>query len=336
MASRSSSVSFLLTLIVAPLLALVLHICIGKYPLNPTLIPSLFVKGLCGISEQNPEQLVLFNIRLPRAIMAMLFGATMGVTGASLQSILKNPLVSPYTLGISSGAAVGAALSLAFNLGVFSTEASAFTFALLAIFLTLTISRFRGGLSPITIVLAGIIVTALFQGVLTLIQIIAQPENVSAIVGWIAGRLNAVTWNHVLLSVPLAFVGMLGILLVRWRVFVLSMGDEEARALGMDIVKERLVVIILVSLAVSSVVTAAGVIGWVCLIAPHLTRLVIGPDPKRLLPASLSLGATFLLIADALAKSVWVYEIPVGVVVTLVGAPLFLYLLRRSMHAYGV
>jgi ABC-type Fe3+-siderophore transport system, permease component len=243
--------------------------------------------------------------------MAALFGATMGVTGAALQSILKNPLVSPYTLGMSSGAAVGAALSLAFNLGVISTEVSAFAFALLAIFLTLTISRVRGSLSPVSIVLAGIIVSALFQGVLTLIQITAQPENVSAIVGWISGRLNAVSWNHVLLSMPLALVGILGVILLRWRVFMLSLGDEEAKALGINVERERVVVTVLASLAVSSVVTAAGIIGWVCLIAPHLTRLMVGSDPKRLLPASLSLGATFLLVADALAKSIWSYEIPV-------------------------
>jgi iron complex transport system permease protein len=334
MGFRSNFASFLL-LVIAPLSALTLHICVGKYPLNPMIIPTLFIEKLSGVSEQALEQLVFFNIRLPRAVMAVLFGATMGVTGAALQSILKNPLVSPYILGMSSGAAVGAALSLAFNIGVISTEVSAFAFALLAIFLTLTISRVRGSLSPVSIVLAGIIVSALFQGVLTLIQITAQPENVSAIVGWISGRLNAVSWNHVLLSMPLALVGILGIILLRWRVFMLSLGDEEAKALGINVERERVVVTVLASLAVSSVVTAAGIIGWVCLIAPHLTRLMVGSDPKRLLPASLSLGATFLLVADALAKSIWSYEIPVGVLATLVGAPLFLYLLRRSMQVYG-
>ncbi len=318
-----------------PLLVLALHICIGKYPLTPTIIPTLFIEKLSGTSKHALEQLVFFNIRLPRALMAALFGATMGVTGAALQSTLKNPLVSPYILGMSSGAAVGAALSLAFNLGVLSTEVSAFMFALLAVFLTLTISSVRGSLSPVSIVLAGIIVSALFQGVLTLIQITARPENVSAIISWIAGRLNAVSWDHVLLSTPLALVGILGVVLLRWRIFVLSMGDEEAKALGINVGRERVAVIVFASLAVSSVVTAAGIIGWVCLIAPHLTRLIVGADPKKLLPASLSLGATFLLVADALAKSVWRYEIPVGVIATLVGAPLFLYLLRRSMHVYG-
>jgi iron complex transport system permease protein len=334
MGFRSNFASFLL-FIIAPLSTLILHICVGKYPLAPTIIPTLLIEKISGSTEHALEQLVFFNIRLPRAIMAALFGATMGVTGASLQSILKNPLVSPYTLGISSGAAVGAALSLAFNLGAFSTEASAFTFALLAAFLTLTISRVRGSLSPVSIVLAGVIVSALFQGALTLIQIMAHPENISAIVGWMAGRLNAVTWNHVLLSTPLALAGIIGVVLLRWRVYVLSMGDEEAKALGINVTREKIIIIVLASLAVSSVVTAAGIIGWVCLITPHLTRLIIGSDPKKMLPASLSLGAAFLLVADILAKSAWSYEIPVGVVATLAGAPLFLYLLRRSMRVYG-
>jgi len=316
-------------------LALTLHICVGKYPLSPTMILTLLTEKLFRTSEHALEQLVFFDIRLPRAIMAALFGAAMGVTGAALQSTLRNPLASPYILGMSSGAAVGAALSLAFNLGVLSTEVSAFTFALLAVFLTLAISSVRGSLSPVSIVLAGVVVSALFQGALTVIQIMAQPENVSAIVSWIVGRLNAVYWNHVLLSAPPALVGILGIILLRWRIFVLSMGDEEARALGVNVRRERVAVILLTSLAVSSVVAAAGIIGWVCLITPHLTRLMIGSDPKKLLPASLSLGASLLLVSDALAKSVWKYEIPVGVVTTLIGAPLFLYLLRRSMHVYG-
>jgi iron complex transport system permease protein len=331
MGFRSNSASFLL--LVAPLLALTLHICVGKYPLTPTIIPTLFIEKLSGVSEHALEQLVFF-IRLPRAVMAALFGATMGVTGATLQCILKTPCKPIHTRHIL-WCSCGCGSFTSFNLGVISTEVSAFAFALLAIFLTLTISRVRGSLSPVSIVLAGIIVSALFQGVLTLIQVTAQPENVSAIVGWISGRLNAVSWNHVLLSMPLALVGILGVILLRWRVFMLSLGDEEAKALGMNVERERVVVTVLASLAVSSVVTAAGIIGWVCLIAPHLTRLMVGSDPKRLLPASLSLGATFLLVADALAKSIWSYEIPVGVLATLVGAPLFLYLLRHSMQVYG-
>jgi len=327
-------------LVLLPFFAFTLHLCVGKYPISPMLILTLLTKKYFGCSsEYVAEQLVFFNIRLPRAIMAALFGATMGIAGASLQSTLKNPLVSPYTLGISSGAAFGAALSIAFGFEKIGynllIEPSAFLFALFAVFMTVSISRVKGDFSPISLVLAGVIVTAMFQGLLTLVQLITKPESAQAIIGWISGRLNAITWGQTLLSIPLAVVGVTGIALLNWRIFVLSMGDEEARALGVDVKRERTIVIILVCLAVASVVAAVGIIGWVCLIAPHLTRLMVGSNPRRLLSASLSLGATFLLVADSIAKSIWIYEIPVGVIATLVGAPLFLYLMRRSIHAWG-
>ncbi len=327
-------------IVIIPFLAFLLHVSLGKYPLSPSLIPLLFLERLLG-RPSNPTalQIVLFNIRLPRAVMAALFGAVMGVTGASLQSTLKNPLVSPYTLGISSGSAFGAALSIAFGFerigyGLF-IEPFAFLFALLAVFMAFSISRVRGGFSPISLVLAGVIVTALFQGLLTLVQLITEPERAQAIVGWISGRLNAVAWSHVLLCMPLAVAGITGILLLNWRIFVLSLGDEEARTLGVKVERERASIVALASLATASVVSVAGIIGWVCLIVPHLTRLIVGSDPKKLLLTSLSFGSTFLLVADAIAKSIWVYEIPVGVIATLVGAPLFLYLMRRSMRVWG-
>ncbi len=326
-------------LVLPPLFAFMLHICVGKYPIPPARALALIAEAVFNRSSEHAvEQFVLLNIRLPRAIMAALFGAVMGIAGASLQSILRNPLVSPYTLGISSGAAFGAALSIAFATEGYGllTELSAFLFALLAVFVAISISRVRGDFSPTSLVLAGVIVSALLQGLLTLINLITIPERAQAIIGWIAGKLNAITWSEVLLSTPPALVGVVGLALLNWRIFVLSMGEEMARALGINVEAERAIVVTLACLAVASVVATAGIIGWVCLIAPHLTRLIVGSNPRRLLPASLSLGAALLLVADAAAKSIWAYELPVGVVTTLIGAPLFLYLMRRSAHAWGV
>jgi iron complex transport system permease protein len=322
-------------LIIILLITFTLHICIGKYPLNPILITTLLIERLHGNTQHVVEDVVFFNVRLPRAIMAMLFGIVMGVTGTTLQSLLRNPLVSPYTLGISSGAAVGAALSLAFGFYGLSVEVSALLFSILAFFLTLSISKVRGGLSPISLVLAGIIISALFQGVLMLIQIIIDPTRLAGVVGWIAGRLNIVSWGDIFLSTPLALTGVLSLILLRWRTFILSLGDEEAKTLGVNVVRERIIIVVLTCISVSAVVAVAGIIGWVCLITPHLVRLIIGPDPKKLLPASVFVGASFLLTADTLAKSVWDFEIPVGIIATLIGAPLFLYLLRRSTYVYG-
>ena len=328
--SKSLELSHKISLVILPILLFTIYLSIGKYPIALSSLPSI-------LSKDSLEHTILLNVRLPRAIEAMLFGACMGISGAALQTILRNPLVSPYILGISSGAAFGAALSIAL-LGTsyfFLTQPSAIFFALIAITITLSLSKFRGQFSPTSLVLAGIIVSALFSGLLSLVQILVEPEKTQTIVAWIIGRLYAVTWNDVFTSVPLTIVGIIGLLVFRWRAFALSMGDEEARSLGINVERERMLVILFASVATASVVSVTGVIGWVCLISPHITRFIVGSNPKDLLPASISIGASFMLIADLISRTIWIFEIPVGIITTLVGAPMFLYLMRRSMHEWG-
>ncbi|WP_202320070.1 FecCD family ABC transporter permease [Archaeoglobus neptunius] len=322
--------SYKASLILLPLLLFVLYLSIGKYAISLDSLPSV-------LFNDSIEHTILLNVRLPRAIEAMLFGACMGISGAALQTTLRNPLVSPYILGISSGAAFGAALAIV-SLGTgyfFLIQPSAILFALIAVAITLSLSKFRGQFSPASLVLAGIIVSALFSGLISLVQILVEPEKTQTIVAWIIGRLYAVTWNDVVTSAPLAVVGILGLLVFRWRVFALSMGDEEAKSLGINVERERLLVILFASIATASVVSVTGIIGWVCLISPHITRFIVGSNPKYLLPASISIGASFMLIADLISRTVWVYEIPVGVITTLIGAPMFLYLMRRAMHEWS-
>ena len=319
-----NTLSTLLFLI--PALFFTAYVCIGKCYLSPL---SIFNEDSVGYT-------VFLNIRLPRAIEAMLFGACMGISGAALQTTLRNPLVSPYILGISSGAAFGAALSIAvIGQGCsFLIQPSAILFALLAVSITLTLSKFRGQFSQVSLVLAGVIVSALFSGLLALVKILVEPEKTQTIVAWTIGRLYAITWNDVITSTPLAIGGVLGLLIFRWRVFALSMGDEEAKSLGIDVKKERMLVILFASIATASVVSVTGIIGWVCLISPHIARFIVGSNPKVLLPASISIGASFMLIADLISRTVWIFEIPVGIITTLIGAPMFLYLMRRTMHEW--
>lgn len=143
------------------------------------------------------------------------------------------------------------------------------------------------------------------------------------------------TWGDVATSTPLAIAGIVGLLILRWRIFLLSMGDEEAKSLGVNVERERLIVILFASIATASVVSVTGIIGWVCLISPHITRFIVGSDPKALLPASISIGASFMLVADLISRTIWTFEIPVGIITTLVGAPLFLYLMRRAMYEWS-
>lgn len=319
-----------LILVLVPTVLFFIYLSVGKY-----YIP---LEHIITLSFPEPfEYTILFNVRLPRAIEAAVFGACMGICGASLQTTLRNPLVSPYILGISSGSAFGAALAIAF-LGqglLFLVQPFAIIFGVGAIFLTLLVSRFRGQLSPISLVLGGIIVSALFSGLLSLVQILVDPEKTQTIVAWIIGRLNVITWNDVTVSVPLAIVGIVGLLILRWRIFILSMGDDEAKSLGVNVEKERLLTILLAAVATASVVSVTGIIGWVCLISPHITRFIVGSDPRVLLPASISVGASFMLVADLISRTIWTFEIPVGIITTVIGAPLFLYLMRRSMHEWG-
>jgi iron complex transport system permease protein len=316
-----------LLLILAPAVLFVLYMNLGKYSC------SLF-SPLGGGSKAS---FVILKVRLPRATEAALFGAVMGITGAALQTTLRNPLVSPYILGASSGAAFGAALSIALfgNRYFLLTQPSSLLFALVAIFLALGLSRFKGSSSGVYLVLAGIIVSALFSGLLSFVQIMVEPEKTQTIVAWMIGRLSSTTWKDVMVSSPLAVLGILGLLVFSWRIFVISSGDDEARSLGLRVERERNLVVILATIATAAVVSVAGVIGWVCLITPHITRFIVGPHPRTLLPASISVGASFMLLADLISRTVWAFEMPVGIVTTLVGAPLFLYLMRRSLYEWN-
>lgn len=319
-----------ISLVLLPILLFVVYLSIGKYTISTSSLYSVLFKD-------SVEHTILLNVRLPRAVEAIFFGACMGISGAALQTTLRNPLVSPYILGISSGAAFGAALSIAL-LGtgyLFLTQPSAILFALIAIAITLSLSKLRGQFLPTSLVLAGIIVSALFSGLLSLIQILVEPEKTQTIVAWNIGKLYAVTWGDILTSAPLAVVGILGLLIFRWRVFALSMGDEEAKSLGVSVERERFFVILFASIATASVVSVTGIVGWVCLISPHITRFIVGSDPKVLLPASISIGASFMLAADLISRTIWTFEIPVGIITTLIGAPMFLYLMRRAMHEWG-
>lgn len=324
---RCNTAKVALTL--SPLIFLIIYLSVGKYKVD-------FTSPYQLLFSDSIDRTIFLNIRLPRAVEAMIFGACMGISGASVQTTLKNPLVSPYFLGISSGAAFGAALSMAIfgYKSFFLVQPAAVFFALVAVSITLGLSKFRGQFTPVSLVLAGIIVSALFSGLLSLIQILVEPEKTQTIVAWMIGRLYTITWTDVKLSAPLAVLGIIGLLYFRWRIFVLSMGDEEAKSLGINVERERLLVIFLASVATASVVSVTGIIGWVCLIAPHVTRFMVGSDPKVMLPASVSVGASFMLIADMLSRTIWNFEIPVGIITTIIGAPLFLYLMRRALHEW--
>ncbi|GAB5506078.1 MAG: iron ABC transporter permease [Rhizobiaceae bacterium] len=277
------------------------------------------------------DERIVTLVRAPRILIAALSGAALAMCGAALQGIFRNPLVSPQILGISSGSAFGGALAILFGYSGFMLVGSAFAFGVLALLSVGFVARVDGRTETATIVLAGIIVGALFAALVSLVQFVADPNSsLPAIVGWLMGSFASATWPRLMLAAPAIAIAAIGLYLLRFRVNVLSLGDDEARSFGVRVERDRWIFFLLVALGTGAVVAVAGVVGWVGLVVPHAARLIVGPDHRILVPASALLGAAYLVIIDTLARTVSASEIPLSVLTAIIGAPVFALLLRRS------
>lgn len=307
---------------------------LGTYDFQPLLLAKFLcnkiIPGAFPGNWPDSYETVILNIRLPRVLLAMLVGAALSTAGASFQGLFKNPLVEPYTLGLSTGAGFGAALALAFLPGKLSVSLVAFTFGLLAAFLAYSLARQKGETPVVSLVLAGVIVSALFSALISLVQYIVDPLKVQGIVFWLMGGLNLATWKDIQTAGPFIMFSILLLILLGWRLNILSLGDAEAKSLGLDVEKNKGLIVVLATLAASCAVAVSGVIGWIGLMVPHIVRMLVGPDHTQLLPLSALAGAAFLLLADDMARTIFTYEIPVGVITTLLGAPFFAYLLKKA------
>ena len=276
------------------------------------------------------EQIIVQSIRLPRILLAVIAGAGLGLAGASLQGLFRNPLVSPDTIGVASGAACGGVLAILLGLSSGWLAAIAFAGGLLAVGAATLIARAAKG-STLSFVLAGVIVSAFFSAALSLMQFLVDPiTGLSQIMHWLMGGFAGATPATVALAgIPLLLAG--GALIgLRWRLNLLSLGDDDAITLGLKPARLRVTVIALAALIVTSQVAASGIVGWVGLIVPHLARMIVGPDHRRLLPTSALLGAIFMLAVDDLARSMTTYELPTGVLTAFIGTPSFAWLLYHS------
>jgi len=302
---------------------------IGSFQVPPAQLMDLIASHLFGYSTSYPEvyNTVIFQVRLPRILLGMMVGASLSISGAAFQGVFRNPLVSPYILGLSSGAAFGAALSLAFLPGV-SIQYAAFFFSLLAVGTTYFMATSHKSTPTVSLVLAGVIVSAVFDSLLAIIQIAVNEKALQSIVYWIMGSLGTASWSKIYSAFPLFALGCTAMLLLRWRLNVLALGDEEARSVGLNPEVYKLIFIIAASLAASSAVAVAGIIGLVGLIVPHMLRMIFGPDHRTLMPLALTFGGSFMVLVDNFARAGLGFEVPVGVITTLVGAPFFAYLLR--------
>jgi len=309
---------------------------VGRYP-----VPPLTALGiLFGQTPDWPPEMstVLMKIRLPRILAALEVGAALAASGSAYQGMFRNPLVSPDILGVSAGAGFGAALAILLSWNALAVQASAFLFGLLAVGLTSLIGLWRGGRedSTLVMILAGVIIGTMFSAFISLIKFSADPNNtLPAITFWLMGSLASISMSDVRLAAVPILVGLGGLLLLRWRLNLLCFGDEEATSLGVNVPLMRLLVILCATLATASAVAISGIIGLVGLVAPYLTRLLVGPDHRVMVPCAILLGSGYLLLVDDLARSLLPSEVPLGILTSLLGAPVFLLLLVKARRSWS-
>ena len=311
---------------------------VGRYPVSPGELVRVLEAKLFGTPHSLPATIdtVVFSVRGPRIVAALLVGAALAASGAAYQSLFRNPLVSPDILGVSAGAAFGAVLGIFFSLEVWAIQSLAFVFGLAAVAIAYSIAASLRGHDPILVlVLAGVVLGALLGACIALVKYLADPYNqLPAITYWLLGSLAATNPGDVWSTVLPVLIGLVTLWLLRWRITVLSLGDEEAASLGVQVRRVRVAVIAAATLVTAAVVSISGIIGWIGLIVPHVARLLVGADFRRLLPVAALLGGGFLLGVDTLARTAARIEIPLGVLTAFVGTPLFLWLLATARRSW--
>lgn len=312
---------------------------IGRYSLSPAdVIGMLGARlGLGGNLTDWPDaaQVVLFQVRLPRLLMALLVGSALAGSGTALQGVMRNPLVSPYILGLSAGASFGAALVAAFFGDVYLLrQLFAFLGGVIATTAAYRMARVRSETPVLSLVLSGVLVGAFFTALLSLVQLFVDPYRLAGIIFWMMGGLHRSSWTAVQLSIGPVLFGLLVLYKMRWRLNILSLGDDEAGSLGLNVGRERTIFIGIATLLAATAVAFSGAIGWVGLMVPHMARMIVGSDHRAVMPFSFSLGAAFVLLSDTFARSLFEFEIPLGVITTLIGVPFFAYLLKKGEAAW--
>src|SRR6516164_1348885 len=319
---------------------LLLALMVGRYPVSFAELFGVIAGKLTGHAPAVPSAVenVVWQVRGPRVAAAALVGAALAVAGTAFQGLFRNPLVSPDSLGASSGAALGAVLGIFFSLGVFAIQSLAFAGGLLAVGAVYLIGSAVRSRDPVLVlVLSGVVIGALLGAGVGLVKYLADPYNqLPAMTFWLLGSLAAANVTDLLpLFGPVA-AGTLVLIALRWRMNVMSLPDEEARALGVPTGPLRVVIVAAATLVTSASVATAGIIGWVGLVVPHMARSLVGPDFARLIPAAALIGGGFLLLIDTLARSAAAVEIPLGILTALVGTPFFIWLLASVAKTWSV
>ena len=327
----------LIGLIILLLAAVAISFLLGRYPMTLHEFFTTLFSPFTGVEVDSFLENTIFQVRFPRILVAILIGSGLSVAGAAYQGTFHNPMVSPDLLGASAGAGFGAAVAILFSFDHFGIQAMAFCFSILAVFLSYGISAAisRTSSNVLSLVLTGMVVSALFQAFISMIKYLADPyDTLPAITFWLMGGLSSVLRSELWVLIIPVLLGGIPLFLLRWRMNILSFGDEEARMLGIHPQRTRVIVILCSTLITAACVAVGGMISWVGLIIPHLARMIVGPNYKMLLPTSCLLGGIFLLVVDDVARCLTASEIPISILTAVIGAPFFLYLLFRGRKSW--
>lgn len=317
----------------AALLALIaIAFAVGRYPVSAADV----LGALMGQAADPTINTVVLQVRGPRVLSALLVGAALAAAGTAYQGMFRNPLVSPDILGVSTGAALGAVLGIFLSQNILFVQLFSFAGGLAAVGLVYGVgSRLRGHDPLLALVLTGVVIGTLLGSAIALLKYLADPYNqLPAITFWLLGSLAAIAPKDLMIAAPLALLGLAPMLLLRWRMNLLALPDDEARALGVDTRRLRTLVVACATLMTASVVSVSGIIGWVGLLIPHAARLLVGPDFGRLLPLAMLMGAAFMLAVDTLCRTIASIEVPPGVLTALIGTPFFLWLFALARRTW--
>lgn len=334
---RKISDRILLLSLVVMLGIILISLGIGRYSLSPLQVLHILSEPLLGqradISDM--ERQVIWAVRLPRILMAFCGGAGLALSGAALQGVFRNPLVDPHIIGVSSGAAFGGTLAILLGFSPVLLLSSTFSFGLLALLMVFAVNASLASKNILALVLSGIILSGFFSALVSLLQYLADTEEkLPSIVFWLLGSFATANWDKLtLMFIPQCIAAVL-LLKMRWHINVLSLGDQDASTLGVSVNRVRWLVLLLCAVIVASQVAVSGNIGWVGLIIPHIARMFVGVDHRRLLPVSIVIGGSYMILVDDLARMMTSSEIPLGIITALIGTPVFALLLRK-MQARG-
>lgn len=304
-------------------------LCMGQYSVPVKEVINILIgKG----SEMANAETVVRNVRIPRILLSALAGSGLAAAGCAFQSLFSNPLATPDTLGCANGASFGAALGILLGLPSIGIQCSALLFGIAAVLLVFLVTKTgQNSHSMIMIILAGMVISSLFSALVSLVKYVADPNDVLPVITfWLMGSFSSATQKSLMIGIPFILTGIIIIFLMRYRLNTLSLSEDEARSLGVDLKKTRTLVIIASTMITASVVSLCGVIGWVGLLIPHISRMLFGNDSRRVVPSSIVYGAIFMIVVDTIARCAVSSEIPVSILTAVIGAPVFILLLRKT------